>query len=85
MTIFERSNRSAANSKEVEYAKIEGVQFKYNKIPIEFNEEGIIFEDTQFNEKGELVSLPESKRFYPFDNIIVSISQGPTQQDCFNN
>lgn len=77
VTVFERSNRSAANSKEVEYAKIEGVQFEYNKIPIEFKEEGVVFEDSKFNEEGELVSIAESKKFYPFDSVIISISQGP--------
>lgn len=77
VTIFARSDRIAANSKEIEYAKIDGVKFQINKTPVEITDEGVIFQDVQYDENGKAVPVEDSRKLYKADSVIVSVSQGP--------
>jgi len=66
---------------EVEYAKIDGVQFEYFKSTVEFTDEGVIladsnvFVDESGRERAE--PIPGTERLYPADSVIVAVSQGP--------
>ncbi len=77
VTVFARSDHAAANPMELEYAKIDGVQFEYFKAPVELTEDGCIFHDMVRGEDGKLVPVPGTEKLYPADSTIISISQGP--------
>ena len=77
VTCFSLSEQIAASQYEFSYAKLEGVEFQYNKKPVEIVDEGVIFRDTMTDENGSLVEIPGSDTLYPADSIIISISQGP--------
>ncbi|MDO4267865.1 MAG: FAD-dependent oxidoreductase, partial [Eubacteriales bacterium] len=54
-----------------------GVQFEYNKKPVEIKDNGVIFRDVEEAEDGALTEIPGSDKLYPADSVIISISQGP--------
>ena len=74
---FSRTAKVAASKHEFDYATLEGVEFLYNKQPVEIVDEGVIFEDVIEHEDGSLVVVPDSKKLYEADSTIISISQGP--------
>lgn len=74
---FSLSKKVAASDYEVSYAKLEGVQFYYNKKPVEITDRGVVFRDLAEGEDGTLTDIPGSEKLYPTDSVIVSISQGP--------
>ena len=67
----------AASHHEFSYAQLEGVQFEYNKAPVEITDDGVIFKDIVENEDGSFTDVPNSQKLYPADSVIISISQGP--------
>ena len=67
----------AASNYEYSYAKLEGVQFEYNKRPVEIVDEGVIFCDVIENEDGTFTDIEGTEKLYEADSVIVSISQGP--------
>lgn len=77
VTVFSRTGNLAASIKEFEYAKIDGVKFEYNKIPIEITEEGLFVEELECFESHTEHSDQTRKKFYPATNVIISIGQGP--------
>lgn len=77
LTCFSRTDAIAASRHEQEYAKLEGVQFEFCKIPVQITPEGVIFADTQKDETGKVTAVPGSETLYPADSVIISISQGP--------
>lgn len=76
ITCFSLTKRVAASQYEVSYAQLEGVEFEYNKKPVEITDEGVIFRDVIEHEDGTLEEIEGSDMLYPADNVIVSISQG---------
>ena len=74
---FSLSEKVAASKHEFDYAVLEGVQFFYNKKPVEIVDEGVIFEDVAEYSDGTYESVPGSRKLYPADSTIISISQGP--------
>ena len=74
---FSLSEKVAASKHEFDYAVLEGVQFFYNKKPVEIVDEGVIFEDVAEYSDGTYESIPDSRKLYPADSTIISISQGP--------
>ena len=74
---FSLSRKIAASDYEASYAKLEGVQFFYNKKPVEITDRGVVFRDLQEAEDGTLTEIAGSEKLYPTDSVIVSISQGP--------
>lgn len=79
----------SATKHEICEAKEEGVLFKTFKSPVEIVDEGIIFEDTKkiVNEDGStsLVTIPNSKKLYECDSILIAISQVPKNTIVINN
>ena len=74
---FSLTDKVAASKHEFEYAMLEGVQFFYNKKPVEIVDEGVIFEDVAHYSDGAMESVPGSQQLYKADSTIISISQGP--------
>lgn len=77
VTVYSITEIPAASPKEVEYAKLDGVEFEYLQTAIEIRDEGAIICDVEWIEDGKLVKKEETARLVPADSIIISISQGP--------
>ncbi len=77
LTCFSITAKVAASNYEYSYAKLEGVQFEYNKRPVEIVDEGVIFCDVIENEDGSFTDIEGTEKLYKADSVIVSISQGP--------
>ena len=83
VTLVCNKDESAVRARdiEVEYAKIDGVKFEYNKTTLEFIEEGVILADsniyTDENGNENVEAIPGTEHLYPADSIIVAVSQGP--------
>lgn len=74
---FSLSKHITASEYEASYAKLEGVNFIFNKKPVEITDKGAIFRDLEEAEDGTLTELPGTEKLYPADSVVVSISQGP--------
>ena len=74
---FSITKKVAASKHEFDYASLEGVEFLYNKRPVEIVDEGVWFEDVEEAEDGTLTPVPDSRTLYAADSTIISISQGP--------
>ena len=74
---FSLSKTITASEYEASYAKLEGVNFIFNKKPVEITDKGVVFIDLNEAENGTLTELPGTEKLYPADSVIVSISQGP--------
>ena len=77
VTVYSITEVPAASPKEVEYAKLDGVEFEYLQTAIEIRDEGAIICDVEWTEDGKLVKKEETARLVPADSISISISQGP--------
>lgn len=77
VTVYVRKDKVAASRREVDYAKIDGVEFEFCKVATELTEEGPIFKTVQYDEEGRVIDLPGSEKLYPADSTIIAISQGP--------
>ncbi len=73
---FSLTKKITASDYESSYAKLEGVDFYYNKKPVEITDKGVIFRDVTEDEDGALHDVEGSERLYRADSVIVSISQG---------
>ena len=58
------------------YAKLEGVDFIYNKCTLEIREDGVILADSQVGEDGKITPVPGTEKLYPCTGVIVAVSQG---------
>lgn len=77
VTVYSITEVPAASPKEVEYAKLDGVEFEHLQTAIEIRDEGAMICDVEWTEDGKLVKKEETARLVPADSIIISISQGP--------
>jgi len=77
LTCFSLTKKVAASQYEFSYAKLEGVEFMYNKKPVEIVDEGVIFRDIIENEDGSFTDVEGTDTLYEADSVIISISQGP--------
>ena len=77
VTCFSLTRKVAAARHEFDYASLEGVQFLYNKKPVELVDEGVICDDVAEYEDGTFEPIPGMRKLYPADSTIISISQGP--------
>ncbi len=75
--VFSRSQHVTASKSEVDYAKLEGVEFVFNRMPVRIVDEGVIFQGTMEDENGKTVSDGTEPILYAADSTIISISQGP--------
>ena len=77
VTCFSITQKVAASQYEASYAKLEGVEFEFNKKPVEITDEGVIFRDVTEGEDGSLTEVEGTDALFPADSVIISISQGP--------
>ena len=77
LTCFSLTKKIAASEYEFSYAQLEGVNFEYNKEPVEIKDDGGIFRDLEEDEEGNLTPVEGTEKLYPSDSVIISISQGP--------
>lgn len=77
VTCFSLTKKVAASDHEFGYAQLEGVDFSYNKKPIEITDDGVTFRDVTEDENGNFTEVEGSDTLYPADSVIISISQGP--------
>lgn len=77
LTCFSLTKKVAASQYEFSYAKLEGVEFEYNKKPVEITDDGVIFCDVVENEDGTFTEVEGTEKLYSADSVIISISQGP--------
>lgn len=80
VTVFNRSGKVAASNLEYEYAKFDGVEFEFYKIPVEITNDGVIFRDSKENEDGSIEEVEGSDKLYKASSVIISISQGAQDQ-----
>lgn len=70
-----------ARDYEVEYAKIDGVKFKFYKTPIEILDNGVKYVRTKkiFDKSGQpkIVPIENTEEIFEVDSVIIAISQGP--------
>jgi len=77
LTCFSITKEAAPSHYEFSYAQLEGVQFEYNKRPVEIKDNGVIFIDVIENEDGTFTDVEGTEKLYEADSTIISISQGP--------
>ena len=77
VTVFSRSDHPAASQHEIDYAKIDGVEFRYHVEPVEIVDEGIIVCELECDGHGTLSPIPGTEHLAPADSTIIAISQGP--------
>ena len=77
VTCFSIDDTVAASNYEYKYAKLEGVQFEYNRKPLEISENGVLFSKVKKDENGNYVQIKGSEDFYLSDSVIIAVSQGP--------
>ena len=77
VTCFSLEKKVAASDYEYNYAKLEGVNFRYNLKPVEILDDGVIFQKVIEHEDGTIEEVEGSNKFYPSDSVIIAISQGP--------
>ncbi len=77
VTVFARSEHIAASVTEVEYAKIDGVEFVTGVEPVEFTDNGAIFVKVERDSEGRKERIEGSEKLYPASSTIIAVSQGP--------
>ncbi len=65
-----------ASQYESSYARLEGVDFIYNKCTLEIREDGVILADSQTSENGRIIPVPGTEKLYPCTGVIIAVSQG---------
>ena len=65
-----------ASREEIEFAKLDGVEFVYNKSTVRFLENGIVVRDCAESENGE-IREGEEESILPSDSTIIAVGQGP--------
>nr|MBQ8245325.1 NAD(P)-dependent oxidoreductase [Oscillospiraceae bacterium] len=77
VTCFSLTKKITASDYEFSYARLEGVEFAYNRKPVEITDDGVIFRDLIEQEDGTLTEVEGSDTLVTADSVIISISQGP--------
>ena len=65
-----------ASQYESSYARLEGVDFIYNKCTLEIREDGVILADSQRDPDGRIIPIPDTEKLYPCTGVIIAVSQG---------
>lgn len=77
VTLYARRNKSAADPKEIEMAKLEGAEFHYGMQIVKITKDGPVFYKSNLDENGQILSLEEEDLLEPADFTIIAASQGP--------
>ncbi len=75
--VYVRRNETSASKDEVEYAKLDGAVFEFQKAPTEILDDGVMIADTEISEDGHVKVLTETAIKVPVDTVIISVSQIP--------
>lgn len=77
VTCYGRYSESdvSASQYEISYAKLEGVDFQFYKLPVEIRERGIVCRDNARGEDGAWHAVEGSEKLYPHTGVIVAVSQ----------
>lgn len=78
VTVYSVNNTYAASRVEAELAMIDGVDFVYNKMPVEITDDGVYFVDTVCDEEGHVTGQAGESVLHKADSVMISISQGPS-------
>ena len=65
-----------ASQYESSYAKLEGVDFIYNKCTVEIREDGVVLADSRVDEESRVSPIPGTEKLYPCTGVIIAVSQG---------
>lgn len=75
VTCYARGDEISASTYEANYAKLEGVAFRFRLIPVEIRPDGLICRENHRNDDGTYAPLEGSEKLYPHTGVIISISQ----------
>lgn len=71
-----RDSGITASQYESSYAKLEGVDFIFNKSTLEIRDDGVVLGDNQQKDDGTFENIPGTEQLYPCDFVIIAVSQG---------
>ncbi len=77
VSVYTRGPAFSASKREFEYAKIDGVVFRNNMVPVEITDEGVRFRNAASEEAPGADHAPGDVKLYPADSVIICIGQGP--------
>ena len=75
VTCVNLTDKLTASQYESSYAKLEGVDFLYNKCTLELREDGVVLADSQITEDGKIVPVQGTEKVWPCTGVIVAVSQ----------
>jgi len=77
VTVYSKREVAAASVKEIEYAKLEGVNFEYSKTATEIKDHSIMIAPVTVDEDNKSVIHSDQAEEVPCDFVIIAISQVP--------
>lgn len=80
VTLYARGNKISASSSEVEYARLDGADFRFGMQIQQITEKGPLFQRTILDEENRIVGYEESLELVEADSVIISISQMPRKK-----
>lgn len=75
VSVFCRRYQTAASVREVDYAKVDGVEFYYDMRPTRITDDGVYYKKVEMDEDGNITST-SVEQFFPCTSVIIAISQG---------
>ena len=79
VTLYARGSRISASSSEVDYARLDGADFKFGMQIVAITEEGPVFQKNILDENGQVVGSEGTEQVRA-DSVIISISQVPRRK-----
>lgn len=80
VTLYARGNKISASSSEVEYARLDGADFRFGMQIQQITEKGPLFQRTILDEENRIVGYEENLELAEADSVIISISQMPRKK-----
>lgn len=77
VTMYARKPGMAASPREVEYARIDGVDIQTCLRPVEIRIEGVVFRRLEYDADGNVHEVDGSDYLEPSDSVLIAIGQGP--------
>ncbi|MBQ3060499.1 MAG: NAD(P)-dependent oxidoreductase [Desulfovibrio sp.] len=77
VTMYARKPVLAASPREVEYARIDGVEVQTCVRPLEIRNEGVVFRRLEYDDAGNMREVEDSDWLEPSDAVLIAIGQGP--------
>lgn len=79
-TLYARGNGISASSSEVEYARLDGADFRFGMQIQKITEKGPVFQRTILDEEDRIIGYEEGQEQVEADSVIISISQMPRKK-----